>query len=197
MSFAILDDSTFVAGLEFLSKADADLNEILVKHGTPELHLRDAGFETLVQLILEQQVSVASARAVYEKLARTLIPFTPENLLTLDDFTLKSCGLSRQKTLYCRELSTAVVEKRLNVEALETLDEEAVFNELVKIRGIGRWTSDVYLLFSLRRADAFPVGDLALQIAVQRAKNLEARPTQEQLLKIGEIWKPYRGVATK
>jgi DNA-3-methyladenine glycosylase II len=193
-----IDEKNYREAISLIIKRDEDLRRVVEKHGEPPIWIRPADFPTLVHIILEQQVSLASARATYEKIKRKIGEnFTPTDYLLLSHEDLKQLGISRQKMLYTRELATAIVEKRLDLTALENLTDEAVHVELTKIKGIGRWTADIYLLMCLRRADAFPVGDLGLIVAAQKVKNLELRPTAEELEKIGVNWQPFRAVATR
>ncbi len=158
---------------------------------------RKAGFPTLIHIILEQQVSLASARAAMNRLLTATSPLTPERFLQLDDTTLRAIGFSRQKTAYGRYLAQAIVDGQLNLRTLHRLEDAAVRAELIKLKGIGVWTADTYLLMALRRPDAFPSGDLALQVAVQEIKRLKSRPTPGMLDAIGLAWQPWRAVATR
>jgi DNA-3-methyladenine glycosylase II len=179
-----------------INKKDKDLADIYEQFGPPPDWSRAPGFATLVHIILEQQVSLASAKAAYDKLANH-IEVTPENFLTLDDTTLKSLFFSRQKTRYSRTLAQAIVSKELDLEHLHSQDDTTIRSELIKLPGIGNWTIDVYLLMALNRPDILPVGDLALQIAVKEVKGLDERPTVERLLELAKPWQPYRSYATK
>jgi DNA-3-methyladenine glycosylase II len=158
---------------------------------------RESGFSTLLHIILEQQVSLASAKAAHTKLLELTSPLTPPRFLKLDDATLKAVGFSRQKTLYGRELARSIAEGLLDLDALRLMDDATVRSELIKIKGIGRWTADIYLLMVLRRPDIWPTGDLALAVAAQRLKRLRTRPTQENLDRMSEAWKPWRAVAAR
>jgi DNA-3-methyladenine glycosylase II len=158
---------------------------------------RESGFSTLLHVILEQQVSLASARAAHNKLLVVASPLTPRRFLKLDDATLKAVGFSRQKTSYGRELARSIVEGLLDLDALSSMDDAAVRSELIKIKGIGRWTADIYLLMVLRRPDIWPKGDLALAVAAQKVKRLQTRPTQEELDEMSAAWKPWRAVAAR
>jgi len=158
---------------------------------------RESGFSTLLHIILEQQVSLASARAAHNKLLELVSPLTPESFLQLDDTTLKTVGFSRQKTAYGRNLAQSIVDGILNLNALTAMDDASVRSELIKIKGIGRWTADIYLLMVLRRPDVWPTGDLALAVAAQRVKNLAVRPTDEQLVEMSVRWRPWRAVAAR
>jgi DNA-3-methyladenine glycosylase II len=158
---------------------------------------RTPGFPTLVHIILEQQVSLASARAAFDRLLAAASPLTPERFLEFDDATLKTIGFSRQKTAYVRELAHSIAEGYLDLEALGSLDNAAVRSGLTAIKGIGAWTAEIYLLMALLRPDAWPLGDLALAVAAQRVKRLSARPTPEELDALGETWRPWRAVAAR
>ena len=192
-----LTEEAFANGLHFLYDRDPDLADIMDKLGPPPIWAREPGFPTLIHIILEQQVSLASARAAYDRLLAEASPLTPARFLQLDDPTLKRIGFSRQKTKYGRELAGAILERRLNLVELETLDDEAVRSELMAIKGIGPWTADIYLLMALRRPDAWPSGDLALANAAQRVKQLASRPTPDELDALGTTWRPWRAVAAR
>lgn len=180
-----------------LAKQDADLAVIFKTYGTPPLWKRDAGFATLVHIILEQQVSLASALSAFEKLKQKLGKITPEAVLSLSDAEMKQAYFSRQKTVYAKNLANAIVEKTFDLENLGNLHDDDARAELVKLKGIGRWTADIYLLMALLRPDVMPKGDLALLVAWQRLKNLEQRPTAEEFDLIAENWKPLRSVAAR
>lgn len=184
-------------GLRELTGRDSDLARIHAEHGTPPTWFREPGFQTLLHIILEQQVSLASARAAYERLLALATPLTPARFLSLDDAALKGAGFSRQKIIYGRHLAEAVHEGRLNLEALTDADDAEVKAALTALKGIGSWTADIYLLMSLRRANAWPAGDLALAVAWQEVKNLHARPTPLELAGIAERWRPWRAVAAR
>ncbi len=194
----VLDEQSMKQGVKILAECDDDLAGIVKTFGPPPFWQREPGFPTLVYLILEQQVSLASAKAAYERLlAATGTPLHPERFLKLDGRTLKRIGFSRQKAGYCRLLAQSIHERRLNLEDIGELDDEAARVELTRIKGIGPWTADVYLLMALRRSDVWPVGDLALQKAVRRVKRLHKHPSTARLEKIGESWRPWRAVAAR
>jgi DNA-3-methyladenine glycosylase II len=180
-----------------LARRDADLGMILRTYGVPPLWPRDPGFATLVHLVLEQQVSLASARAAFERLRAALPALDPAGFLEFSDARLRVIGFSRQKALYCRELARAMLDGRLDVPALEQLDDRSVLETLTALKGIGSWTANLYLLMALRRPDAFPASDLALLIAAHRIKKMRRRPTPERLERIAESWRPYRSVAAR
>lgn len=182
---------------EKLSHTDSDLAYIFDKYGTPPLWAREANFATLIHIILEQQVSLASALSAFNKLKEKLGSITPEGVLSLTDEELKACYFSRQKTIYVRELSNAILDRNLDLEKLQTLTDEEVKNNLKTIKGIGDWTADIYLLMGLLRADVMPKGDLALHVAYQKLKGLPSRPTSDEFIKLAEKWSPYRAVAAR
>jgi DNA-3-methyladenine glycosylase II len=157
-----LTEESLLLAAEDLSKRDPDLARVYERLGPPPLWDREPGFPTLVYIILEQQVSLASAKAAFDKLTKAVSPLDPTAFLTLDDPTLKAIGFSGQKGRYCRELAQAVLGGSLDVERLPSLSDEQVRTELVRIIGIGRWTADIYLLMALGRPDVWPRGDLAL-----------------------------------
>lgn len=193
----LLTPQAVAEGAQILACRDPDLAAIVEKYGPPPLWARPPGFPTLVQIILEQQVSLASARAAFEKLAAVCIPFTPRRFLIFDDAALKQAGFSRQKTRYCRHLARAIIDGQLDLEALVHLDDAAVHAALVQIKGIGTWTANIYLLMALRRPDVWPRGDLALAKAVQEVKKLPHLPTDEELHAMSEQWRPWRAVAAR
>jgi DNA-3-methyladenine glycosylase II len=193
----ILTSATLAQAVEWLAERDPALAHVVQQYGLPPLWPREPGFPTLLHIILEQQVSLASARAAFERLCAAVTPLTPQRFLTLNDAQLKAIGFSRQKTRYGRELAAAVLAGQLDLERLAELDDETVRVELKQIKGIGDWTVDIYLLMVLRRPDAFPPGDLALLAAVQQVKRLATRPTPAELSALAESWRPYRAVAAR
>jgi len=194
---AALTEGTLAHGLRVLADRDSDLARILNELGPPPMWAREPGFPTLVHIILEQQVSLASAKAAYDRLLATASPLTPERFLQLDDATLKTIGFSRQKTSYGRHLARAIFEGRLNLAALGAMDDATARFELIKVKGIGRWSADIYLLMALRRPDIWPKGDLALAVAVQSIKRLASCPTPDELDASGAAWQPWRAVAAR
>jgi DNA-3-methyladenine glycosylase II len=192
-----LTPESFSYALNMLAQIDSDLAQVLAILGNPPLWNREPGFPTLVQIILEQQVSLATAKAVFNRLSQTVTPLTPNNFLTFDDEQLKAIGFSRQKSLYCRGLADAIVNGQLNLNQLESMDDRTIRTQLKLIKGIGDWTVDIYLLMALKRPDAFPKGDLGLVIATQKLKGLAERPTPIQLESIAQNWRPWRAVAAR
>jgi DNA-3-methyladenine glycosylase II len=192
-----LTDATLSHALAALTGRDPRLARIVADYGPPPLWAREPGFPTLLRIILEQQVSLASAQAAFDRLMAIASPLTPERFLALDDVTLKATGFSRQKTRYGRELAGAILSGSLDLEALDVLDDQAVRAALIKVVGIGRWTADIYLLMALCRPDAWPAGDLALATAARHALGLAATPGTAELEAIGEAWRPWRAVAAR
>ena len=182
-------------GLERLSQFDY-FAFVIEKYGEPPLWQRATGFATLLHIILEQQVSLASAKAAFERLEQT-IAVEPAPFLMLDDAALKQIGFSRQKTRYGRILATALLEGEFNLEGLELLNDAEARAELTKLKGIGRWTADIYLLMALGRPNIWPKGDIALASAYQYLRGLTERPSQDDLEIMAEIWRPYRSLAAK
>ncbi|AXI03826.1 DNA-3-methyladenine glycosylase family protein [Aquirhabdus parva] len=178
-----------------LAVRDADLGHIIHTHGYPPMWTRNNSFETLVHIILEQQVSLASALAALNQLRARIGIVTPERVLTLSDEELKACYFSRQKTAYVRGLAEALMTKQLDLIALETLPNDEVRRILCGLKGIGDWTADVYLMFVLRRTDLFPLGDLAAVNALKTIKGLPKVTPRETLLTITQDWQPSRTIA--
>ncbi|HYG11402.1 MAG TPA: hypothetical protein VD835_15755 [Pyrinomonadaceae bacterium] len=193
----ILDAKSYAAGLRDVAGRDPDLARLLAEFGTPPTWFREPGFPTLVHIILEQQVSLASARAAFARLLSLASPLTPERFLALHDAQLKGAGFSRQKILYGRHLAEAVAVGRLSLEALGGMDDAEVKAALTRVKGIGSWTADIYLLMSLRRPDAWPAGDLALAVAMQEVKRLPSRPAPLELTAHAEAWRPWRAVGAR
>jgi DNA-3-methyladenine glycosylase II len=186
----------FIRLCNILSKRDGELKAIIKQHGYPPMWTRPAAFPTLIHIILEQQVSLASAKAAFVKLKERLGSITPQKLLLLTDAEMRACYFSRQKTVYARQLAEAIVSKQLNLKKLSALPDEQVRQELKRIKGIGDWTVDVYLLFALQRCDLFPTGDLAMINALKEVKRLPHHISKEKILLLAETWRPHRSIAT-
>lgn len=192
-----LNQETLALGAAALSAVDQDLARIYARFGLPPLWEREPGFPTLVYIILEQQVSLASARAAFNKLRQATTSLTPGTFLKLNDEELKTIGFSRQKTAYCRGLAYAIEQHELDLDRLASLDDGEVRRNLIKIKGIGPWTADIYLLMGLLRPDIWPSRDLALAVALQEVKGLPARPGSEDMERIALPWQPWRAVAAR
>jgi len=193
----LLDECLFAESIRSLVALDSDLADVVQTHGTPPLWVREPGFPTLVYIILEQQVSLASAKAAFERLKAAVNPLTPKHFLKLTDAELLRIGFSRQKTLYTRLLAESLARRFFDLRDLHDLHDDAARKMLVAFKGIGRWTADIYLLSALRRPDIWPTGDLALATAVQEVKHLRQRPSPERLEKLSQPWRPYRAVAAR
>jgi len=193
----MLSESKLAQGVADLASRDGDLAAVVAAHGSPPLWSRKPGFPTLVQIILEQQVSLASAKAAFENLIGSLEEITPEALLALNDGELRAIGFSRQKARYCRVVSQAIVDGEIDMEGLSRLSDAKARKALTSLVGIGRWTADIYLLMALHRPDIWPKGDLALAKAAQQVKGLEELPDQDQLEELAESWQPWRAVAAR
>jgi DNA-3-methyladenine glycosylase II len=184
-------------GVRALAEADADLGQVIARHGPPPLWDREPGFSTLLRIILEQQVSLASARATYDRLLAAVTTLTPGALLTLDDAALRTAGFSRQKARYARDLARALADGTFDLGALEKKDDDEARVELTRLRGIGTWSADIYLLMALRRSDVWPRSDLALATAALEVKRLERRPAADELERLASSWRPWRAVAAR
>ena len=195
--FELLDQTNYSPLISLLIKRDQDLARVINTLGEPPIWIRPDGFATLLHIILEQQVSISSALAAFQRLQMRLGEITPERLIELSDEELRTIGFSRQKTLYTKNLARAIVAGELDLNSLAILPDALVTAELTKLKGIGRWTADVYLLMCLRRRDAFPVGDLGVIVGAQKLKHLAHRPTPEELETMAEPWRPLRAVATR
>jgi DNA-3-methyladenine glycosylase II len=195
--FPDLDERAFALAVQELARVDGDLANVLEVCGRPLLWVREPGFPTLVYIILEQQVSLASAKAAFDRLNATVRPLTPSRFLQLTDVDLLRIGFSRQKTLYTRLLAESLSRRHFDLRYLHELHDDAARKMLTAFKGIGNWTADIYLLSALRRPDIWPVGDLALATAVQEVKHLRKRPSPERLEKLSQPWRPYRAVAAR
>ena len=180
---------------DVVASKDEDLKQIVDSYGYPPFWSREPSFETLLHFILEQQVSLASAKAALEKLRLLISIITPEHLLSLSDVQLRACYFSRQKASYARSLATAVKARTLVIEELVNLSDEKIRQELKQIKGIGDWTVDVFLLMSLHHIDVFPLGDIALLNSTRHVKNLDPKAGKTEIATIAETWKPYRSIA--
>lgn len=178
-----------------LARMDSHLAAIIAEHGYPPMWTRPSTFQTLILMILEQQVSLASAYAAFKKLRDKIAYVTPAKILRLTDEELRACYFSRQKIVYARELASAIQSKKLKLRTLSDGGEDIIRTELKKIKGIGDWTVDVYLMHALQRTDLFPLGDIALVNSLKEVKKLPPHTTKEKMLRIAEPWRPYRTIA--
>lgn len=183
------------ASLDAIAALEPGFATALERVGYPAPRMREPGYETLLRTIVGQQVSVAAAAAVWRKLEAELGPgCAPDILLSRDYDALRACGLSRQKQGYARSLAELVTSGAIDLHALPKDDEEAIA-QLVQIKGIGRWSAEIYLLFAEGRPDIWPAGDLAVQIEVGRILGLPERPSERQTRAVAERWRPHRGAA--
>jgi DNA-3-methyladenine glycosylase II len=168
---------------------------ILDRAGPPRFRRRRNGFETLLHIILEQQVSIDAAAAMFRRLNQECRPLTPATFLTLDEPTLRRCGFSRQKAAYGRGLCEAVASSALDFARLAEAPDDQALATLVSLKGIGRWTAEIYLIFALGRNDVWPAADLGLQFGVAAELGLGDRLAERELREIGDRWRPWRTVA--
>ena len=180
-----------------LAARDKLLAAIHANHGDPPLWRRASGFSTLVHIILEQQVSLKSAKAMLVRLEGAVQPFTPERFIELGDTYLRRLGVTRQKSAYVLHLSSSIVSGELSFTRLARMSDDDARGALTRIKGIGSWSADVYLLMAMRRADIWPAGDLALAVAMKELKGLPHRPGPIELEKLAERWRPHRAVAAR
>lgn len=179
--------------IDFLKSKDAVLKSIHDGFGDPVIQFRDPGFAAMAHIILEQQVSIASAKACYEKLRLALVQITPENVLNASDESLRTCGISRQKILYLRDMAQKVVSGELDFTAFPNKPEAETRSELLQIKGVGNWTVEVYLMFCLQSPDILPLGDIAIRNTM---KELYPCQTVEEMAALSDNWKPYRTMAS-
>jgi DNA-3-methyladenine glycosylase II len=188
--------SNYHAICDELALTDPDLALIIKTYGYPPFWSRPNTFETLVHIILEQQVSLASALSALNKLKERIQEITPARILLLTDEEMKACYCSRQKTGYIKYLAEAILSGQINLLELEELPDDVVRAKLTALKGIGNWTADVYLMFVLQHPDVFPIGDLAAVNALKRVKSVNADAIKEELIAIAATWQPYRTIAT-
>lgn len=179
--------------INHLSQKHTIFDEIIKKYGLPKIPKRPQGFETLVLLILEQQVSIDSAKATYLKIKAEHATFQPEILINVSDEQYRTFGVSRQKTTYIKALATAILNEEINLESLPSKSAFQVREELIKIKGIGNWTIDIYLMFCLQEPDLMPLGDIAV---VNTIKELFDIHNKEEMELLSKNWQPYRSYAT-
>ncbi|HXQ40645.1 MAG TPA: hypothetical protein VN821_05220 [Candidatus Udaeobacter sp.] len=192
-----LEGKRLAKALKALCRQDRDLARALAEAGTPPPRSRPAGFASLVDIVLAQQVSTASHRAIAQRLLDKVGSVTPESLLSLVEADFAAIGFSRQKVVYARGLAEAVAEGRLDLMRVARLADEEAMAELVGLKGVGRWTAEIYLMFCLGRPDVLPAGDLALREAAGVVKRKRKRPLEADLRRMGESWRPWRSVAAR
>jgi DNA-3-methyladenine glycosylase II len=197
MATLLETDAVLKRGLKALAEADPVMGRLVAEGVVPQLRKRPPGFEGLAWIIVGQQVSTASARAIWERLRAILDPPSPERFLSLSDEELRGAGLSAMKVRTIRAAAAEIVEDRLPLDRLHDLPADEAHELLTRVKGIGPWTADIYLLFCLGHSDAFPGGDLAVQEAARIAYGLDQRPDAKALTALAESWRPWRGVAAK
>ena len=179
--------------IDFLSQKDKILQDILNNYGQPIIQKREEGFASLCHIILEQQVSIASAKACYLKLQKHFKTITPENIASSKEEELRSCGVSRQKSIYLKDLAQKVISSQLDFNSFATKSIKQIQAELLSVKGIGNWTVEVYLMFCLQSQDIIPLGDIAIKNTI---KELYGKETKEDMEKLSKKWKPYRSMAS-
>ncbi len=184
-------------GARQLAESDPDLGAVLQRLGEPPMWGRNPGFPTLIQIILEQQVSLAAARTVYRRLTSRLGAMTPEAVHAIQESGLRDFGLTRQKARYCHGLATRVLDGSLDLTSVARSTDAVGRSVLLEVPGLGPWSVDIYYLMALRRPDVWPQGDLALASAIQEVKRLEALPTSDEQQALASGWAPWRSVAAR
>jgi len=193
----ILTLQALKTALRQLATKDKVMQELLQSYGTPPLWRRRQDFQTLLHIVLEQKVSLASAAAVLSRVKALCPSMQPEDFLRVPDSDMRQAGISERKLSYCQSIAKAMVDGSLNLKQLHKLDDDAVIDALIKVRGIGPWTAGVYLMMAMRRADAWASGDRALAVSVQECYLLDDVPSYEALDKMAEAWSPCRGAAAR
>src|SRR6266566_3685246 len=192
-----LTTKTLAEGVAELARRDPHLAAVVERHGAPPLWDRPPGFETLVLIILEQQISLSAGRAAYGRLERLAGRVTPERVAALTEADLRGAGLTRQKSAYIRDIAQAIVGGEFDPGALASLGDDDARAALIRLRGVGAWTADIYLLMALGRADIWPSGDLALVAAMREVKRLRTLPSSDRIGRITRAWSPWRAVAAR
>ena len=188
-------DTNFETICDVLASTDPDLKLIIDTYKYPPIWKRPASFDTLIHIILEQQVSLASALAALNKLNQRLAIITPETFLALNNEELSGCFFSRQKIIYTQEVAKAILNNTLNFTTLSLMSNDEVRHTLTKIKGIGNWTVDVYLMMVLQRANIFPLGDVALITSIKEIKNVPKNCSRQEIALIALAWQPYQTIA--
>lgn len=190
-----MDPAVFAQGVSGLTAVDPHLADLHRRNGDPPRWSRPSTFATMVLFVLEQQVSLASAKAAFVRLHEAIGPIEPASFLRIDDDRLRTIGFSRQKASYCRGLASQILSGTVDLVGLHTLGDDEARAVLTSIRGVGRWTADIYLLFVLGRPDAWPSGDRALYVSMAAALGLDGVPEPQEADRLAESWRPWRGIA--
>jgi len=192
-----LDKSSLGIAAKSVALMDEDFARTLKQLGPPPLWEREQGFVTLIRIILEQQVSLASADAMFQRLKRNISPLTPTSVIEAGESFLRSFGVTRQKAGYFINVARAIQSGELELDALAQESDEIAIEKLTSVKGVGQWTAKIYLLMALRRPDVWPVGDVALATAFKNLKGRADRPTQAELAEIAQAWRPHRATAAR
>ncbi len=187
-----MDRRTLDHGLHVLSSLDTDVKQALARLGPPEPRVRPRGFETFLSTLVSQQISTSAAAAIMTRIKRLVPDCTPASLAKISDAELRQAGLSYRKIEYARGLTEAILSGCFNPESLDDLTDEAAINQITSLRGFGRWSAEIYLMFSLGRTNIFPADDLALQVALSQLKGLSNRPSSAQARQLVAHWSPWR-----
>jgi len=192
-----LNEKSLAIAAKSVAMIDQDFARILANNGPPPLWEREPGFVTLIRIILEQQVSLASADAMFQRLQKNINPLTPATVTSAGELFLRTFGVTRQKAAYFINVAQAIQNGELELEALGRESDEIAIEKLTSVKGIGQWTAKIYLLMALRRPDVWPVGDVALATAFKNLKGRSERPTQPELSEIAKAWSPHRATAAR
>ena len=188
---------TLSEGASYLSKRDKDLARIVSEYGLPNLRPRTRGYSAILNIICGQQISTSAAKAIVKRLSLIESPMTPKTALKIGPDRLRSAGLSSSKVNYALGIARAIENGEFNFRKVALMDDEAAIKEMTKLKGIGRWSAEVYLLFSLRRPDLWPVDDLGIIKGYTRIKGLCEYPNRHKMVEIGDSWRPWRSVAAR
>jgi DNA-3-methyladenine glycosylase II len=191
----MLTKDSLAAAAQLLAARDRHLAAIYRVHGAPPMWARRPGFQTLLRIILEQQVSLISARSMFNRLRSNIEAFTAEGFIEFGELNLRALGVTRQKAHYCVQVAHAF--NNGDLKTIAGLSDEEAHAALLRIKGVGPWTANIYLLMALKRPDIWPDGDIALASAAGRLQKMKARPSFIQLARIAERWRPYRSVAAR
>ena len=192
-----IDEKSLPEALAALGELDMDFSRALEEVGPPPLRNRPHGFPTLLRIIVAQQVSLASAQAIWDRLEAACRPLAPAPLMALGEEGLRKVGFSRQKIRYGLSLAELFASGALDPAALDDMEDEEAIASLTQVKGIGRWSAEVYLLFAMGRPDVFPADDLGLMMGAERLKRLDSRPDAKALRTMAEDWRPWRAVAAR
>jgi DNA-3-methyladenine glycosylase II len=191
-------ESWNIDAIQYLCKADSNLEKIIKVVGKYSIKIRNDPFQSLIESIIYQQLAGKAANAIYNRFINYYDnkQVTPTRILNSPNDNLKKVGLSNRKIDYLKDLASHVYDGRINLEELPTMNDEEIINKLVNVKGIGRWTSEMFLIFSLGRQDVLPVTDLGVRKAIQKVYSLSELPKPNTMMEIAEPWRPYRSIAT-